>query len=169
MSRFFQPARIPGAGAAAPYGQSLIFTTGQTFKKGAVLIYVAAGTVSEGAADPVINIAGIALGAAGSKPGNEPANASQVLQVTGIQQEVSVAMADSKTVFSGRYVTVAGGDPTTPTQTLINENRGLVKTADGSWAVDGDETTALSVRIKDFDADLKIVFFTFLPSALLLA
>lgn len=169
MARFIQPAKIPGGGATSPHLQQLAYTTGQTFKKGAVLVYVAAGTVSEAGADPVLNIAGIASEPAGSHPGYEPANASQVLQVTGISQEVGVYIANSETIFSSRATSVAGGDPTTPTQTLINEEYGLVKDANGIWLVDLDEVTAKSIRIIDFDADLKMVFWRFLPAVFALA
>ena len=44
MGRVFQPARNPGAGVAAPSIISGAYTTGQTFKKGAVLVQTAAGT-----------------------------------------------------------------------------------------------------------------------------
>lgn len=167
MARFFQPARMPGSGAVAPSTQDIVYTTGQTFKKGAVLIFVAAGTVSEAAANPVINIAGIAMDPAASKPGFDPANSTQVLQVTGIQQEVAVALANSQTRFSGRLVSVANGDPTPPLQTHINEEYGVTKQADGTWAVDLDNTNK-AVRIVDIDVDQKIAFFIFLPTALLL-
>jgi len=165
MSRFIQPARVPGSAGASPAVQSMMYTTGQTFKNGAVLILVAAGTVSEAAADPVAAIVGIALQGAGTSPGFEQANQSQVLQTTNIQQEVSVAVASSDTVFSGRAISAAGGDPTIPTQTLIGESRGLAKVGD-FWVVDLDETVANSVKIVDIDVEQKIVFFKFLSTVL---
>jgi len=167
MARFFQPARNPGAGASAPSVQSCAYTTGQTFKKGAVLIWAAAGTVSEAGADPIINIAGVALEPAGSRPGFNPANADQVLQVTGIGQEVSVALADSKTIFSGRLKSAAGGDPVLPTQTMVNEEYGLT-TVSGIWVIDLDEVTAKSIRIVDVDIDQRIAFFVFRAAVILL-
>lgn len=167
MARFFQPARNPGHGAAAPSIQSIPYTTGQTFKKGAVLIFASTGLVSEAGADPITNIAGVALEAAGSRPGFNPANADQVLQVTGIGQEVSVALADSKTVFSGRLKSAAGGDPTLPTLTMVNEEYGLT-TVSGIWVIDLDEVTAKSIRIVDVDIDQKIAFFVFRAAVILL-
>lgn len=167
MARFFQPARVPAGGTSSPSVQSCLYTTGQTFLKGAVLIWAAAGTVSEAGADPVANVAGVALDPAGSKPGFNPANSNQVLQVTGIQQEVSVALARGSTVFSGRGTQIAGGDPFTPLVTHINEEYGLVKDANGLWAIDFDEVTAKSVRIIDIDIEQKIFFFIFIPAVTL--
>lgn len=161
MARMFQAARVPGG--RTPSVISVAYTTGQTFKKGALLAYVAAGTVSECGADPTL-VAGVALDPAGSKPGFDAANSPTV--VTGRVQEVSMAVANRQTVFSGRFVTVAGGDPTVPTQTLINEQYGVAKDANGLWYVDGDEVTTKSVEIVDIDADRKIVFFKFMEAAL---
>lgn len=165
MGRIFQPARVPGSGTAAPSIISGAYTTGQTFKKGAVLITVAAGTLSEAGADPANDIAGVALEGAGTKPGYDPANASQVLQVTGRLQEVSYARADSHTVFSGRAIN-GGTDPVTPLQTHLHEQYGLAKTAAGEWVIDIAEVTVKTVEIVDIDIDSKIFFFKFLAAAL---
>lgn len=163
MARCFQPARVPGGGAAAPDTRSVAYTTGQTFKKGALLVYAAAGTVSECGADPAA-VMGVALDPAGSRPGYDAANSPTV--VTGRNQEVSVAIANRQTVFSGRAVSVAGGDPTTPTQTLVDEDYGVAKDSNGIWYVDLDETSTKSVHIVDIDIDQKIVFFKFKEAAL---
>jgi hypothetical protein len=116
MGRVFQPARVPGAGVAAPDIVSVAYTTGQTFLKGALLVFTAAGEVSECGADPAL-IAGVALEKAGSKPGYDAANSPTV--VTGRVQEVSMARANRNTVFSCRGVN-GGTDPVTPLQTHIN-------------------------------------------------
>lgn len=165
MGRIFQPARVPGAGTAAPSVISGAYTTGQTFKKGAVLVTTAAGTVSEAGADPANDIAGVALEPAGSKPGYDPANASQVLQVTGRVQEVSYARADSQTWWSGRAIN-GGTDPVTPAQTHLHEQYGIAKTAAGEWVIDIAETTTKVVEIVDIDIDNKIFFFKFLAANL---
>ena len=161
MARVFTPQVRPGGGA--PESVSVAYTTGQTFKKGALLAYVAAGTVSECGADPTL-VAGVALENAGSKPGYDAANSPTVF--TGRVQEVTMARANRQTIFTARFVTAAGGDPTTPTQTLINEQYGVAKDSNGQWYVDGDETTAKVVEIVDFDADLKIVYVKFLEAVL---
>lgn len=164
MGRFFQPARIPGAGASAPNIQRMNYTAAQTFKKGAILVYVAAGTVQEAAADPVLAIVGIALDPAASAPGFDPANAAQVLQVTGREESVSVAKAESETIFSGRAVN-GGTDPVTPTLSHIGEEYGTVKVGN-DWVIDIADTTNKSIRIVDIDIDQKIFFFKFMAAVL---
>lgn len=165
MGRIFQPARNPGAGVAAPNILSGAYTTGQTFKKGAVLVQTAAGTLSESGADPTADIAGVALEGAGTKPGYDMANSSQILQVTGRVQEVSYAKAKAGTVFSGRGIN-GGTDPVIPLQTHIHEQYGVAKTAAGEWVIDLAETTAKVVEIVDIDVDQKIFFFVFIESIL---
>ena len=135
----------------------------QTFKKGALLVYVSAGTLSECGADPS-TVNAVALEPAGSKPGWDAANSPTV--ITGRVQEASVCIIDRTMIFTGRFVTAAGGDPTTPTQTLIDEQYGVAKDANGLWYVDGDETSAKVVEIVDYDADLKLVKFKFLEAVL---
>jgi hypothetical protein len=165
MGRVFQPARNPGAGVAAPSIISGAYTTGQTFKKGAVLVQTAAGTLSEAGADPSADIAGVALEGAGTKPGYDMANSDQILQVTGRVQEVSYAKAKSGTVFSGRGIN-GGTDPVTPAQTNIHEQYGIAKTAAGEWVIDLAEVTTKSIEIVDIDIEQKIFFFVFIESVL---
>ena len=162
MPRIFQPARFPSG--EIPQVQSMFYTTGQTFKKGAVLIYNAGGSgaVEEGGADPT-PIVGVALEPAGSKPGFDAANSPTVF--TGRVQEVSVAKADAVTIWSGRGVNGAT-DPVIPLLTHINESYGLLKTAAGEWVIDFAETVNTRLMIIDIDVDNNIFFFKWLAAQL---
>ncbi len=153
MGRLFQPARFPNG--EAPQVQSMAYTTGQTFKTGAVLIFTAAGEVSEGGADPT-PIVGVSLEAAGSKPGWDAANSPTVF--TGRVQEVSVAKADRSTIWSGRGTS-------DPALTNIDEQYGIVKVGN-DWIVDITDTTNLRIEIVDVDLDNKIFFFKWLEAQL---
>jgi hypothetical protein len=142
----------------------MVYTTGQTFKKGAVLIYDGVtGRVIEGGADPT-PIVGIATEHADSKPGFGVGHASQVVATTGRVEEVTVAKANRNTVFSGRMVNGAT-DPVTPVQADVNKLYGLLKTGE-DWVVDQADVTNTRVEITDFDADSRIVLFKFMEAHL---
>ena len=162
MGRIIQPARVPGAGVAAPDIISGYYATGQTFIKGALLVHNSSGELTECGADPA-TVAGVALEKAGSKPGYDAANSPTV--VTGRVQEVSYAKANRQTVFSMRAVN-GGTDPVTPTQTMIDEAYGVLKTGAGEWVLDQAETTAKVFEIVDIDIDNKIFFCKFLEAVL---
>lgn len=153
MPRKIQPARVIGTGV--PDVLSVAYTTGQTFKKGALLTYAAAGTVSECGADPA-SVAGVALENAGSKPGYDAANSPSV--VTGRVQEVSMAVANRTTVFSMR-------GSAAPQQTNINEQYGVVKSGD-DWILDLTETTTKVFEVVDVDLDNDIFFCKFLEAVI---
>lgn len=159
MARGFNTGRFPVG--EAPSIVSVTYTTGQTFVKGALLLYVAAGTVSECGADPT-TVAGVALQDAASGPGFGMANSPT--QVTGRVQEVSMAVADRHTVFTCRGVN-GGTDPVTPLQTHIQESYGVAKVGN-DWVLDLAETTALVCTIMDIDVDLKIFFVKFREAVL---
>lgn len=159
MGRKIQPARMIGTGV--PSVQSIGYTTGQTFKKGALLLIQSTGLVSECGADPT-EVSGVALEPAGSKPGYDAANSPTV--VTGRVQEVSMGVADRHTIWSMRAVN-GGTDPATPTQTHINEQYGVVKTGN-DWVLDLAETSAKVFEIVDIDIDNKIFFCKFLEAVL---
>lgn len=167
MGRIFSPARVPGGGAASPDVKSMFYTTGQTFKRGAIVVPDAAtGRIIESGADPA-SVIGIALEDAGSKPGNNLNFDSLVQTRTGVVQEVSVAMANRQTIFSGRMVN-GGTDPVTPVQADIDKKYGVLKTGGGEWVVDQTETTNLVLVIVDADFDNKIVLWKFLEAVLVL-
>lgn len=157
MGRKIQPARM--VGPHAPNVVSYQYTTGQTFKKGALLTFVAAGTVSECGADPATTC-GVALESAASKPGWDAANSPTV--VTGRVQEVSVGTADRLTIWSMRGIN-GGTDPVTPAITNIDEKYGVAKVGN-DWVLDLAETTATIFEIVDVDIDNKIFFCKFLEA-----
>ena len=166
MGRIVIPARTPGS-SGAPDTVSMFYTTGQTFLKGAVLIPDAAtGRVIEGAS-AAVTIVGVALEAAGSKPGRELNFDSQVAVRTGVVQEVSVAKGNRLTVFSSRMIN-GGTDPVTPVQADIDKKYGLIRTAAGEWAVNQADVTTVAVIVIDADFDNKIVFWKFLEAVLVL-
>lgn len=164
MGRIFQPARMP-MGAAAPEVQSMFYTTGQTFLKGAIVVPDAAtGRIIEGGADPA-SIVGVALESPGSKPGFGVNFDATVVARTGTVQEVSVAKANRTTVFTGRMVN-GGTDPVTPVQADVDTAYGLLKTGAGEWVVDQAEIVNTRVRVVDIDIDGKFVYFKFLEANL---
>jgi hypothetical protein len=151
MGRSFQTGRFPSG--EAPSVLEVAYANGQTFTKGALLKLNADGTVSECGADPAL-IYGVALEAAGSRPGFSAAN--NPLLVQGGMQVVSVAVADRTTVFSCRGVN-GGTDPVTPAQTNIGEDYGCLKVGT-DWALDLAEVTTKQWRIVDIDVDNKVFF-----------
>ncbi len=124
MARGINIARIPGQ---SPNIQSMVVTAAQTFKKGALVIDVSAGTISECGADPSA-VLGVAMEAAFTKPGNSM-NFSPSYITGGAPTECSIAIADRRTVFSMRGVN-GGTDPVTPTQTRVGESYGVAVNPD---------------------------------------
>lgn len=156
MGRRFQPAMFPGL---APHVISGKYKTAETFQDGAPLVLDANGELTECGADPAL-INGVALEPVASKPGWDMANSPTV--VTGRVQEVSYCVADRMTVWSGRGIN-GGTDPVTPTQTMIGESYGIVKSGT-DWVIDISDTTNTRVRIIDIDIDNKIFYFKWLEA-----
>lgn len=144
MARGMQPARRTGD--ATTRVQSGYYATGQTYKKGAILVHNTNGELVEASADPT-SIIGIALEGAGTKPGYDVANSSQLVVATGRVQETSYAVADREQEFSARAVN-GGTDPVTPLQTHIAETYGVLKVAN-DWVIDMAEVTVKSIQITD--------------------
>lgn len=157
MSRIFIPARFPGGGA--PSVLSMAYKTLETFVKGSVLIFDT-GEVVIGLADPT-PIVGVALEDVDSKPGWEPGHQSQVIATTGRVQEVSVAIANDVTTFSG------AGDRA-PLATDVGVEYGIVNTA-GVWQVDTTDVVATRVVVTDVDLLQEIYFFKFLTAHMALS
>lgn len=152
-ARFIDAAYATGTGV--PPISAFTADPALAFVRGAAVLVNASGLLVECGADPTV-IAGFALQANSSAPGYDAANSPTV--VTGRVNSVSTALAEATTVFIGRAVN-GGTDPVTPTQTLIGESYGIIKTSDGSWAVDIAETTTKTVTIVKIDATLKAVWF----------
>jgi hypothetical protein len=142
----FRPARTAGLGDSSVAIQSMRYDSAQTFKLGAVLTLASDGEVVEASADPTA-IYGVALQDAGSAPGYGMSHDAKVTVRTGVNQEVSVALARGN-IFKGRAVN-GGTDPVVPLQTHIGESYGIAKVSD-EWVIDIAETSALVVEIIDF-------------------
>lgn len=154
MGRLIQPAKL--SGRAGITVQSHKYATGQTFVKGAALA-LSSGEVIE-ATSPITGatLYGIALEAAGSRPGYDMGHSPTV--VTGRSQEVSVARCTRDQIFAAQLVNNSA-TPVTPTQADIGVNYGL-KAYSGEWYVDKNQTTTNAcVTIVDIDTDLNIVYF----------
>lgn len=152
-----------GSGTTSgPVIQSLGYTTGQTFKAGALLLLQSTGLVSVCGADPTV-VSAVALQPAGYGPGFNMADSPTV--VTGRNQEVSCAIANRMTVYSCRGVNGAT-DPVTPAVTNIDEQYGAAADSDGVWVLDIAEVTAKVFEVVDVDIPNKIFFVKFLEAVL---
>jgi hypothetical protein len=160
MPRSFNIARTP---SGTPNVQALRVTAGQTFKKYALVVDTAAGTISECGADPA-SVLGVSMQGAFTGPGNN--NADSPVVVTGQSVECSVCIADRSAIFSCRGVN-GGTDPVTPAITNIGEVYGVAKVAD-DWVLDLAETTATVCEVVDIDIDNKIVLVKFREAVLAL-
>lgn len=162
MPRGFNIGRLP---SGTPNILSVRFTAAQTFRKGALVVDTAAGTVSECAADPT-RVYGVAMEAAGSKPGGTGIANSPSYVTGGSNNEVSVAIADRSQVFTCRGVNGAT-DPVTPLQTHIGELYGVAKVGN-DWVLDIAEITTTVVVVEDIDVDNKIFLVKFKEAVLAL-
>jgi len=166
MGRTITVARTPGT--TIPMITSGKYATGQTFKAGAVLALSSGELISATSPITGATIVGIALEAAGSRPGYDMANASVTSVYTNREQEISYVRADPTIIFSGQLVNNSA-TPVAPAQTDIGVNYGL-KDYSGEWYVDKNQTTTNAcVTIVDIDTQLNIVFFKILPARVLVA
>lgn len=163
MGRSFNIGRLP---TGTPDIISYQYTSGQTFKKGALVVDVAAGTISECGADPTTGVLGVALEDANSRPGGAGIMGDPSYITGGNKNEVSVAVASRSALFSCRGVNGAT-DPVTPTVSHIGEQYGVVKSGD-DWCLDEAETVNVVVEVVDVDIDQKIFFVKFLEAVLAL-
>lgn len=156
-----------------PVVRSAAFKDDETFIKGAVL-GIEAGEVFELATGAgVTGVVGVALERVNSKPGFNVANDDLVIWRTGALQEVSIVdlVKNPNQIFSGR-LTDAAGDDVLPTQAHINEQRELLRLANGEWTVNDDGVTDEAVQIVDTVINLgaaaagNYVLFRFLPAVI---
>lgn len=174
MGRLFQPAQLT-ADAGVPNVVWQEHKASETFTIGAVLIEDGTtGDVKEAANGVKTGIWGVSLQPAYSSPGNQLAFSNLInatYGVTGLQRKVSMAVANSSTVFSGRMVN-GGTDPVTPAQTDIGLSYALIITSVGGineWTVNqADTATNPCVFIVgvNIDAQAPIVYFKFIATAL---
>jgi hypothetical protein len=168
--REFRAAKFPPG--TSPKVQVLTVTTGQTFIKGAPVI-LASGLLTVVATHPVTAL-GVALQSAFTNPGNQLPNANVLAAgspIGGRPNDISVAIADRTTIFSGRMVNGAT-DPVTPlVATDLGTSYGVIVSADNTWAVDQANVTQLCVKIvgiepQTYAAAPVVVYFVFITPAL---
>lgn len=174
MARVFIPARDA---KTVPVVRDAVYESSEEFLKGAVLGSDADGEVIElSSGAGVVDVVGVALEAAGSKPGHNVANDNQVVFRTGVAFSASIVdlVKNRNQIFSGR-LTDASGDDVTPTQAHVLESRGLLRLASGEWVVNDDDTTNDAVQIVDIvlnegaAAAGNYILFRFLDSVLAIA
>ena len=158
MGRSFNVGRLP---TGTPNIVSYQYTAGQTFKAGALVVDIAAGTISECGADPV-SVLGVALEPAGGRPGGSGIMGDPSYITGGQRGEVSVLVADGSELYSCRGINGAT-DPATPAVTNIGEQYGVVKSGD-DWCLDLAELAALVMEVVDIDVDQKIFFCKVIPA-----
>lgn len=159
--RIMNTARFPGGGI--PEVQSMLYKAAEAIVKGSVLILETTGEVKLAATQPTTGIQGVALEDIASKPGFDMSHDTQVTVRTGNVAEVSVAIANSTTIFSA-----AAKAGTTPAATHIGEKHDIVLVS-GVWQVDLSAAGAAGAIVVDVDLSFsgeEIVFFKFLPSAI---
>jgi hypothetical protein len=139
----------------------IAYTAAQTFKEFAVVVRAAAGTIEEDTTDPD-SIVGVALQRAASGHGFNVPDEDRTDVFTGRETKVCVALASPGLVEFISEITNAGVK-VTPTQTMVGESYGLVKTGD-DWSVDQADTTNTRVRITAIDEERDLVYCEFLAA-----
>lgn len=149
-------------GTTVPRIQRINYEPAQTFTFGALVVLNSNGNVQECSPDPA-SVTGVALQPAATGPGFDVSDASKVLVTTGRAAAVSVAIADREEEFSARGVNGAT-DPVTPLQAHIGQQYGVLKTSDGSWAIDFADQANPIVQITDIFVDKLFFACKFLDS-----
>ena len=147
-----------------PSVRALPYTTGQTFVKGDILKQTA-GLLVISPATPIAGVVGIALQDVATNPGYQAAN--NPVTSTGLQQTVSVAMADNVTEFVAKF-TNGSAVYIAPANTDIGVSYG-VTVQNGVWTVDKAKVTVgtnTTVVITGVDITNQFVYFKFLASVI---
>jgi hypothetical protein len=159
-ARFFQPGRTPSG--TVPSTTALPWKTSEVIVIGSVLTIDSNGLLVVASADPT-SVVGVAMQAIDTGAGWAPADNPTV--ITGRESLISVAMADRQNLFTGRMVN-GGTDPVTPTQAMVGDKFGIVKSADETWAIDQADTSNLVVQIEKVDIPRKVLYFRFLEAVI---
>jgi len=138
------------------------YNTGAVIVQGSLLAHNASGLLILHTGTTAINVAGVALEKAASKPGWDAANSPTV--VTGRVQEVSFVQADTDTVYSIRQED-GSGNIVAPAQTHVGEVYGVLNVA-GEWRIDRSEVTTLIFKIVDVDLLEGLTFVKFVATAI---
>jgi hypothetical protein len=157
---YLYPVRHPKG--KVPDILSAKYKTGESIVQGSLLARDSAGELILHTGTTAINVVGVALEKAASKPGWDAANSPTV--VTGRVQEDSFAQADIDTVYSIRQED-GSGNLVAPVQTHIGEQYGVLNVS-GEWRLDRSETTTKIFRIVDIDIANGLTFVKFLATAI---
>lgn len=162
MARSIQPARLRGASGDSTFPvRHIAYADGQTFKKFAVVIRNASGTIEEDTTDPT-GIVGVTLQGAATGHGYGVPNEDDTVVFTGREQKVCVALAVPTVEFIGRIVDGSDEDVTV-SDALVGDEYGVKKVGD-DWVVDSTDTTNVCVEITDIDEERDLVYFIFLAA-----
>ena len=156
------PVRVPGG--EVPDIRSGKYKTGETIVNGSLLGIDANGELILFTGTTAVDVAGVALEAAASKPGWDAANSPTV--VTGRVQEVSYAVANEDTVFAIRQED-GSNVLVDPVQADIGDTYGVILRGT-EWRLDRSETTTKIFIIVDVDLVNKVTFVKFIAAALLI-
>jgi len=157
---YLYPVRHPKG--KVPDILSTKYKTGETIVQGSMLSADANGELLLFTGTTAVNVIGVALEKAASKPGWDAANSPTV--VTGRVQEVSYAQADTDTVWAIRQED-GSGNLVAPTIAHIGEVYGVLNVS-GEWRLDRSEVTTLIFRIVDVDVAEGLTFVKFIASAI---
>jgi hypothetical protein len=141
------------------------YKTGEAIVQGSLLAIDSNGELIVHTGTTAVDVAGVALEKAASKPGWDAGNSPTV--VTGRVQEVSYAQSDQDTVYSIRQED-GSGNLVAPAQTHISEEYGVLNVS-GEWRLDRSETTTKIFRIVDVDVTEGLTFVKFIAAALPIA
>lgn len=166
MGRIVQPARTPGG--TVPDIRYMEYASGQTFIRGALVIYESGSTgdIVTAGVNPT-SIVGVALQGADTAPGFAAANSPAVF--TYRNRKVSVALANRTEVFRSS-LTNGSSTVVTPAQTDVGASYGVTAYS-GEWTVDRAKT-GVNARVQVVGIDTAIpggtgdVFWKFLESAI---
>lgn len=157
--RVMQPARVPSGQVPAVAQMYTVANPNANFFRGAPVLSTA-GLIDLCGVDPAL-IAGVALADANTNPGFNAANSPTV--VTGQEQRVSIALANTVTVFSATF-TNGTAVRIAPAQTDVGIAYGITAYA-GIWTVDKAKTAGSArVTITDVDIFNNLVYFKFLAA-----
>lgn len=157
---YLYPVRHPKG--KVPDVRSQKYKTSEVIVQGSLLARDANGELILHLGLTNVNVVGVALEKAASKPGWDAANSPTV--ITGRVQEVSFAEADIDTVWSIRQED-GSGNLVTGLQVHIGEQYGVLNVS-GEWRIDRSETTTKIFRIVDVDLNEGLTFVKFLAAAI---
>lgn len=142
------------------------YKTGEAIIIGSILQQDANGELILAIGADPLALCGIAMEAAGSKPGFDLANAAVTTVVTGRVQELAYCVLNENTVFVMRAENA--GVVTAPLQTNVGKSYGIIINGT-EWRIDLTDTTNKRVTVVDWDLTNGLWFVKFRPAALITA